>query len=59
MRFCTNSTIFPLLSNWTGERDWHLLVEDLDSEEALLILRVLETLQQPSSEDIEEEDDEA
>lgn len=31
---------------WTGERDWELLVEDLDRENALLILRVLETLAQ-------------
>lgn len=29
---------------WAGERDWHLLTEDLDRQDALLILRVLETL---------------
>jgi len=29
---------------WAGERDWHALVEDLDSEEALLVLRVLEMI---------------
>jgi len=30
---------------WTGEREWHSLVEDLRNAEALLILRILETLQ--------------
>lgn len=29
---------------WAGERDWQVLAEDLDSQDALLILRVLETL---------------
>lgn len=29
---------------WSGERDWHLLADDLDRQDALLILRVLETL---------------
>src|SRR5260370_4822434 len=29
---------------WAGERDWHALVEDLGGEEALLVLRVLETI---------------
>jgi hypothetical protein len=33
---------------WSGERDWASLVEDLDSEEALLIRRVLETIEQPT-----------
>jgi hypothetical protein len=32
---------------WVGERDWDLLVEDLDRQDALLILRVLETIAQP------------
>lgn len=32
---------------WVGERDWDSLVEDLDSSDALLILRVLETIAQP------------
>ena len=35
---------------WAGERDWHSLVEDLDSQDALLILRVLETIAQPEGE---------
>jgi hypothetical protein len=29
---------------WAGERDWHILVEKLENEEALFVLRVLETL---------------
>ncbi len=33
---------------WSGERDWDALVEEVDSEEALLILRVLETIAQPA-----------
>ncbi len=33
---------------WSGERDWDALVEGLGSEEALLILRVLETIAQPA-----------
>lgn len=36
-------------SIWAGERDWHTLAEDLDRDDALLILRVLETLEQPAS----------
>jgi hypothetical protein len=32
---------------WAGERDWDSLAENLDREEALLILRVLETIAQP------------
>jgi tetratricopeptide (TPR) repeat protein len=32
---------------WAGERDWDSLVEDLDGSDALLILRVLETIAQP------------
>lgn len=37
---------------WAGERDWHALVEnlDLDVESALLVLRVLELLAQPTEE---------
>jgi tetratricopeptide (TPR) repeat protein len=31
---------------WAGERDWHSLVEDLNNQDALLILRVLETIAQ-------------
>lgn len=31
---------------WAGEREWHSLVEGIDSNSALLVLRVLETLQQ-------------
>ena len=30
---------------WDGERDWHALSEDLDAQDALLIFRILETLQ--------------
>ncbi len=37
---------------WAGERDWHALVEDLDGEEALLVLRVLETMAQPTPEEV-------
>jgi tetratricopeptide (TPR) repeat protein len=29
---------------WTGERDWQILVENLNNREALFVLRVLETL---------------
>jgi tetratricopeptide (TPR) repeat protein len=29
---------------WAGERDWHALCEGLDSQDALLVLRVLEAL---------------
>ncbi len=29
---------------WTGKRDWNRLAEDLDAQDALLILRVLETI---------------
>lgn len=29
---------------WAGDRDWHALCADLDRQDALLILRVLETL---------------
>jgi tetratricopeptide (TPR) repeat protein len=32
---------------WTGERDWHSLVKDLDRSSALLVLLVLETIAQP------------
>jgi tetratricopeptide (TPR) repeat protein len=32
---------------WDGERNWELLAEDLDKEEALLALLILETLAQP------------
>jgi tetratricopeptide (TPR) repeat protein len=35
---------------WAGERDWHALVEGLDNGPALLILRVLETLDAPTDE---------
>jgi tetratricopeptide (TPR) repeat protein len=33
---------------WTGERDWHSLVEDVDAKFAFLVLRVLETIAQPA-----------
>jgi len=33
---------------WAGERDWHSLVEDLDTQDALLVLRMLETIAQPN-----------
>jgi hypothetical protein len=42
---------------WAGERDWHLLAEDLDRQEALLILRVLETLNSSTPPQITEEQD--
>ena len=35
---------------WAGERDWHALAEDLDAQDALLVLRVLETMAQPAPE---------
>ena len=35
---------------WAGERDWHSLVEDLKAPSALLVLRVLETLQEQQEE---------
>ncbi len=34
---------------WAGEREWHALVEDLNAQEALLVLRVLETIAQPTT----------
>ena len=37
---------------WAGERDWHALVEDLDGQDALLVLRVLETMAQPAPEEV-------
>ena len=40
---------------WAGERDWHLLADGLDRQEALLILRVLETLTSPAHTQIPEE----
>ncbi len=33
---------------WAGERDWHALTEELDGQDALLVLRVLETLESPA-----------
>jgi len=33
---------------WAGERDWHALAEDIDSNSALLVLRLLETIEQPN-----------
>jgi tetratricopeptide (TPR) repeat protein len=38
----------PTRRMWAGERDWDSLVEGMDREEALLILRVLETIAQPA-----------
>jgi tetratricopeptide (TPR) repeat protein len=35
---------------WAGERDWFALVEELDNQDALLVLRVLETLEAPTGE---------
>ncbi len=40
----------PTRRIWSGERDWDALVEDVDSQNALLILRVLETIAQPIEE---------
>ncbi|WP_437633186.1 CHAT domain-containing protein [Sorangium sp. So ce854] len=34
----------PIRRLWAGERDWHALSEKLDRNSALLVLRVLETL---------------
>ncbi|AGP41195.1 CHAT domain-containing protein [Sorangium cellulosum] len=34
----------PVRRLWAGERDWHALAEGLDRDDALLMLRVLETL---------------
>jgi len=31
---------------WAGERDWHVLAEELDRQKALLVLRILETIAQ-------------
>ncbi len=31
---------------WAGERDWHQLTEHLSGVEALLVLRILETLEE-------------
>ena len=38
---------------WSGERDWHSLAEGIDSNSALLILRVLETIAQPPAEAVQ------
>jgi tetratricopeptide (TPR) repeat protein len=35
---------------WAGERDWHALAEDLDWTSALLVLRVLETIEEMKKE---------
>ena len=35
---------------WSGERDWQSLAKGLDRQDALLILRVLETIEQPAGE---------
>ncbi len=37
---------------WAGERDWHSLVEGIDRNSALLVLRVLETIAQPTEAEI-------
>ncbi len=37
---------------WAGERDWHALVEGIDRNSALLVLRVLETVAQPTPEEV-------
>src|SRR6266567_4174504 len=37
---------------WAGERDWQALVEDLDRQDAVLVLRVLETIAQPAPEEV-------
>lgn len=34
---------------WAGEREWHSLVEDLDAQDALLVLRMLEEIERPAS----------
>ena len=34
---------------WEGERDWNALAEGLDRVDALLVLRVLETLAKPAA----------
>lgn len=34
---------------WAGERDWHSLCEEIDRNSALLVLRVLEEIERPSS----------
>ena len=38
---------------WAGERDWHALAEGIDRQDALLILRVLETIAQPPAEAVQ------
>jgi tetratricopeptide (TPR) repeat protein len=38
----------PTRRIWLGERDWDALVEEVDPQVALLILRVLETIAQPA-----------
>jgi len=38
----------PTRRIWSGERDWNTLVEEVDSQDALLILRVLETIEEPT-----------
>jgi len=39
----------PVRRIWAGERDWDSLVEGVDSNSALLVLRVLETIDQPGN----------
>src|SRR6266536_2164484 len=38
----------PTRRIWSGERDWETLVEEIDRNSALLILRVLETIEHPA-----------
>jgi len=42
---------------WAGERDWHSLVEGVDRNSALLVLRVLETIDQPGAAPANETED--
>ena len=44
---------------WAGERDWHLLAEEMDSQSALVTLRVLETLASSTHPQAVEEQDRA
>ncbi len=37
---------------WAGERDWESLAEDVAANSALLVLRVLETIEEPAPEEV-------
>ncbi len=47
----------PVRRIWSGERNWEALVEGVDANSALLVLRVLETIAQPGAASANETED--